>query len=220
LNDLSPAAVEAFEKMRNFTDSTVATASSSDKAKRSIDDLGAAMVSLGDTGFVRFMNEAAVQALTVEASFYAQAQSADSLAKSLNDMADSGTGNMEAMIRSAESARATMDLLDQTRLDSLQSAIDRARGSMDSLRESSEAALEAAQRALAQQQGDQRALIELDRKQKIAELDKQLAAAQAANDQESINKLQQALDLEQQTYELKKKVSLYNHFKGYLQTET
>lgn len=205
LNDLSPAAVEAFEKMRNFTDSTVATASSSDKAKRSIDDLGAAMVSLGDTGFVRFMNEAAVQALTVEASFYAQAQSADSLAQSLNDMADSGTGNMEAMIRSAESARATMDLLDQTRLDSLQSAIDRARGSMDSLRESSEAALDAARRALLQQQGDQRAILELDRKQKIAELDKQIAAAQAANDIESLSNLQKALDLEERTYNLKVK---------------
>ena len=205
LKALSPAAVEAFEKMRGFTDSAVATETSSDGAKRSIDELGAAMVSLGGTGFVRFMNEAAVQALTVEAAFYAQAQSADSLAQSLNEMADSGTGNMEAMIRSAESARATMDLLDKTRLDALQSAIDRARGAMDSLRESSEAALEAAQRALAQQQGDQRALIELDRKQKIAELDRQIAAAEAANDLESLANLQKALDLEERTYNLKLK---------------
>lgn len=205
LKALSPAAVEAFEKMRGFTRSTVEQSSSADRLDEAMAALGDTMRSLGDTGFAEFLNRMAFSAQRVEVAFLDQAQSAEQLAESLNAMADSGSGNMETMIRSAESAMATFDLLDKTRLDSLQSAIDRARGAMDSLRESSEAALEAAQRALAQQQGDQRAILELDRKRKIAELDQQIEAARAANDQESLSRLQQALELEERTYDLKKK---------------
>lgn len=76
---------------------------------------------------------------------------------------------------------------------------------MEQLRDASLSALDAAQRALLQEQGKQKELLELDLAQKKLELQRQINEARNAGDQEAIRNLQKALDLEEQTYQIKLK---------------
>lgn len=203
LYQLSPAAVKAFEDMRGFTRSTMEVEDTATAAKDALDQLG--QVPLGGTGFVRWMNEVAYAALKVKAEFYGQAQAAEDMAARIDQAMASNSGNLGALVREAESARGSFDLLDQARLDNLQQAIDAARGKMEQLRDASLSALDAAQRALLQEQGKQKELLELDLAQKKLELQRQINEARNAGDQEAIRNLQKALDLEEQTYQIKLK---------------
>lgn len=158
-----------------------------------------------DTGFVRWANTVALQALEIERSFLSQARSAEALTEALTKATETGGSNLERLIQTAENARQSMTLLDQTRLANLQQAIDAARDKMEQLRDASLSALEAAQRALLQEQGDQRALINLDFEQKKLALQQQINAAREAGDQEALRNLQKAIDLEEQAYAIRLK---------------
>jgi len=138
LNALSPAAVAAFEKLQGFTDSTVKSTDAATEARAALDRLGETISNLGDSGYVEWANQLAYKAQTIEARFWGQAEAAEAFEQQLNSLK---AGNqLEGLIRQAEDTRASFDLLDQTRLDQLNNAIDTAKGKMSALRDETEAA--------------------------------------------------------------------------------
>lgn len=215
LGALSPAAVQAFETQQKFTESTVETADAGQKATDALDALGQTMTNLGGSGFVRNMNETAAAAQRVEATFWGQAEAAEQVTAKLENLAETGTGNFDALIREATAAKVSFNLLDQARLDNLQQAIDAANSK---LREMQEEAQSAADRIaelnaeIAAEKGDTAAAdklkLELEQKQALAEVDDKLAEAQAANNaalialyEEQKRKLQELYDLKQRNLE-------------------
>lgn len=138
LNALSPAAVTAFEKLQGFTDSTVESTDATTEARAALDQLGETISNLGDSGYVEWANQLAYKAQTIEARFWGQAEAAEAFEQQLNSLK---AGNqLEGLIRQAEDTRASFDLLDQTRLDQLNNAIDTAKGKMSALRDETETA--------------------------------------------------------------------------------
>lgn len=215
LKALSPAAVQAFETQQKFAQSTADTADAGQKAAEALDALGQTMTHLGGTGFARQMNETAAGAQRVEATFWGQAEAAERVTAQLATLAETGAGNFGALIDEATAAKASFDLLDQSRLDNLQSAIDAANSK---LREMQDEAQSAADRIaelnaeIAAEKGDTAAAdklkLELEQKQALAEIDAKLAEAQRAQNRDLIalyeeqkRKLQELYDLRERNLE-------------------
>lgn len=215
LGALSPAAVQAFESQQQFTESTVKTATAGERAAEAIDALGHTMTNLGGSGFVRQMNETAAAAQQVEATFWGQADAAEQVTEQLENLAETGAGNFDALIREATAAKASFNLLDQARLDNLQQAIDAANSKLRQMQDEAKSAqdrIAELNAEIAAEKGDTAAAdqlqLELDRKRALAEAEKNLAAAQAANNAELIalyeeqkRKLQELYDLKQRNLE-------------------
>lgn len=215
LGALSPAAVQAFESQQQFTESTVKTATAGERAAEAIDALGHTMTNLGGSGFVRQMNETAAAAQQVEATFWGQADAAEQVTAQLENLAETGAGNFDALIREATAAKASFNLLDQARLDNLQQAIDAANSKLRQMQDEAKSAqdrIAELNAEIAAEKGDTAAAdqlqLELDRKRALAEAEKNLAAAQAANNAELIalyeeqkRKLQELYDLKQRNLE-------------------
>jgi len=124
LGDLSEASEETFRKVALDAD---ATRKSIAGATDATNLMRIATMNLAAGGIIRWANELAIQALKIELSFKGQAQSADRLSESLEKMADEGgvtAGAMAQLVRQAEAAKTSFNLLDQERLDRLQAAID------------------------------------------------------------------------------------------------
>lgn len=171
-------------------------------AADSSQELADAVAGLATGGYVEWANRVAIRALEIEQRFNGQKEAAERLAEQLQAMADGGRVNMAALAEATRGVSGQFDLLDQQRLDNLQSAIDRAKASMDALRQASEDALLAAQEELLQKQGDESGLLELQHKRQLLELQQQLNAARDAGDQTAIANLEKALAIRQRSYEL------------------
>jgi tape measure domain-containing protein len=202
LKSLSDAAYNAFLGERGAVTSIEGTADASKKAQAALDALGRTLSDGLGTGFVRDLNETAVQAQEVEARFWSQAAAAERLTQQLEVMANGGRVSLFALSEATRGVSGQFNLLDQQRLDNLQSAIDRAKASMDALRQASEDALLAAQEELLQKQGDEAGLLELQHKRQLLELQQQLNEARDAGDQTAIANLEKALAIRQRSYEL------------------
>lgn len=192
LGALSDKARQAFD---GYDESAQGAADSSQ-------ELADAVAGLATGGYVRWANEVAIRALEIEQRFNGQKESAQRLTEQLQSMADGGRVNMNALAEATRGVSGQFDLLDQQRLDNLQSAIDRAKASMDALRQASEDALLAAQEELLQKQGDEAGLLELQHKRQLLELQQQLNEARDAGDQTAIANLEKALAIRQRSYEL------------------
>ena len=118
---------------------------------------------------------------------------------------EQGEGGVQQLNKATHYADTAFNLLGDEDLSRLRAAIADAKSKMDDLRQASADALDEAQRALLQQQGNDLALAELDHKRTTLDLQKQLNTAQAAGDKDAIANLQQALQLQEQVYNLKAK---------------
>lgn len=151
----------------------------------------------------------------VRVKFYEQALQAQRLTEQLNAMAQSGRISMATIKEGAEGVSGAFDLLDQQRLDNLQSAIDAA---TDRLRQMQEAAARATDRLaevnaeIAREKGDdataERLRLELEQRQALAEVEANLAQARNEQNQELIrlyeeqkNKLRELYDLKERNLE-------------------
>lgn len=114
LGALSDKARQAFD---GYDESAQGAADSSQ-------ELADAVAGLAAGGYVRWANEAAIRALEIEQRFNGQAESAKRLTEQLQDMADGGRVNMAVLAKATRGVSGEFDLLDQQRLDTLQSAID------------------------------------------------------------------------------------------------
>lgn len=215
LNALSPAAVQAFEAQQKFTQSTVETADAGKKADDALDALGQTMTDLGGTGFARQMNETAAAAQEVEATFWGQAEAAERVTAQLETLAETGAGNFGALIESATAAKSTFDLLDQTRLDKLQGAIDAANAKLREMQAEAQSAqdrIAELNAEIAAEKGDtataDKLKLQLEQQQSLAEVEAKLAEARRAQNRELIalyeeqkRKLQELYDLKERNLE-------------------
>ena len=180
--------------------------------KRNEADTRVALTNMSD-GFVGWANKTALKALEVERSFLGQAAAAEQLAKQLEGAAQGAYGStvqIEQMIRTAESAKNSMNLLDDTRLNNLKSAIDSAKQKLEALRQEAEDAkneLESMNAELARERGDtyNADLIEaeLNYKEKLTDIEKKLAEAEAEHNTELINLYQKQKQVLEEIYNQK-----------------
>lgn len=206
LEALSPAARAAFDGFRDGADLANASLADLAEASRQTGDLLSQTVRVGGSGFVRWANDVAASALSIEQAFFDQKIAVQQAIDALDAYAEHGrftAQTQQALALATQDTRATFDLLNDTDLSQLQEAIDTARGKMEELRAAAQAALEEAQRALLQEKGDQAGVLELERKQRELELQTQINEAKAAGDAKALGDLQTALELEQEIYDLK-----------------
>ena len=159
-------------------------------------------------GFEEWARRTAVAADTVVTEFNAQKEAVGKATQALEDYTQTGkftAQTQQALNQEIDLTRGRFALLNNADLSKLQSSIDAAKSKMEALRQASEDALAAAQQALAQEQGDTLEVLRLQQKKDELDLQNKINEAKASGDQEAITNLQQALDLEQQTYDLKVK---------------
>lgn len=201
LTSLSAKAVNAFKTMRG---EIVPTGDELDQLQAITDKVGAAVarVPLSAGGFALFLNKITANANAVRQAFIDQARSAEQLAENLSKAGEGGAGAMQALIREAEFSKEQFNLLDDTRLSNLQSAIDSANDKLREMQDEADAAqarlLELDAR-LARARGDDAAADRIDQQkqqaEELADIEKQLADARAEQNQTKIRQLEQELAL-------------------------
>jgi chromosome segregation ATPase len=87
---------------------------------------------------LRWANEVAIRALEIEQRFNGQKEAAQRLTEQLQEMADGGQINMNALALATRGVSGQFDLLDQQRLDNLQSAIDAANAKLRQMQQEAE----------------------------------------------------------------------------------
>lgn len=215
LQALSPAARAAFDGVQ----------SGADNATDSVKGITAAMQenlteqgriqSSGGQGFIAWANEVAGKALDIEAAFLGQKQRLLELIETLNKYADTGemTGLVQqSMIQSSSDLDKQFSLLNDQDLSTLRSALADANDKLQKMQDEAQSAkdkLSELNAEYAAEKGDQatsdRLKTQLEQRQALAEAEKNLAAAQQANNRELIALYQQQIDKINQLYDLKLK---------------
>ena len=152
-------------------------------------------------GFTRWALELEQKSLQVQKAFFAQAVAMDDLVASVN----AGSYSMGDLATLSQRAASRFNLLDQQRLDGLQSAIESARNKLDSLNSSADNTLNSLRQRLAEISGDteeaQRIQYEVERKR----LQEQLEQARQAGADEAAADYQQSLDTLEKIYQIEQK---------------
>lgn len=207
LQALSPAAREAFDGFAQGADLARGGIEALDRAlAKNLEEQGK-LTGLGG-GFVQWANQVADKALDIEAAFLGQARAVEGLIDRLGSVGNA-TG-LDILIRQAEMSREHFGLLDQQRLDNLQSAIDAAN---DRLRQMQDEAADARQ-AIAElnaeilaEQGNTAAADALRRQieeeQRLAELEAARAQAQAEQNAELVRLIDEQIRKTKELYDLK-----------------
>jgi TP901 family phage tail tape measure protein len=138
-----------------------------------------------------WMDETAIRALQVEKSFYAQAASL----QALTDQYQRGQLTAQQFVDASERSRVSTNLLGQEQMRPLRDALDDANRRLQSLRDNAEDTLSSLQDELDQLQGKQDEIEKRRREKQKADIQTQLAAANAAGDKTAAADLQQALAL-------------------------
>lgn len=199
LSGLSDAAVAEFKRMRGetvaTTDDIEALTQKTEALDRSIGRVGVG------SGMVGFLTQIAADSNAVSKAFLGQAIAAENLTEQLNRIGEAGGatgGAMEYLIRQAENSGEQFRLLDQTRLDNLSAALDKAN---DKLREMQQATQDAQDRLaelnaeLLESRGeDEKAALlrqQLDYQQALAEIENQRQTAELTGNRELLDILNQ-----------------------------
>lgn len=214
LSKIGDKAVDAFRRMRG---EAVSSGDDLDALAQHIAQVEQNLASsrTGQDRFTAWLQQIAVDTLTVEKAFLGQAQAAESLTERLEQVGNGAAisaGGMEQLIRQAQVSKDGFDLLDDTRLSKLQSAIDAAN---DKLREMHDITQSARERLaelnaeILEEQGmDQKAALlrqQIDYEQQLKEIEQQRSEAQTAGNNELLrilseqeNKLRTLNDLKVQ----------------------
>lgn len=204
--DLSDAALVAFNRLQNINAIDTSPAVGSIDAMRAaviaahdrINDL--AFADFGDFIGVRtFMVETARNAAEVEAAFFNQKVALEDLLQQYNE----GRISLSSFTARAEDLKRNMDLLDDTSLDNLQSAIDQANESLARLRDTARDTVDSLRTELDRLQGNTEAIEKRQYEQRRRELEEQLSLTQRARDQEATRDAQEALDIAEDIYRIK-----------------
>lgn len=178
---LSEAAVAEFKRLRGeivpVTDDLEALRDKAEKLDAALSRVGVA------DGMVAYLSGITRTANDVNKAFLGQAEAAERLTEQLNRIGETGgaaAGAMEHLIRQAENSGEQFRLLDQTRLDNLSAALDKAN---DKIRE--------------MQQETQ------DAQDRLAELNAELLESRGENEKAEL--LRQQLDYQQQLAEIERR---------------
>ncbi len=202
---LSTAARNLFEQRTGMQNFAKDAETAKDSLARVDQELGRVASSLGRVGahegFTRWALELEQKSLQVQKAFFAQAVAMDDLVASVN----AGSYSMGDLATLSQRAASRFNLLDQQRLDGLQSAIESARNKLDSLNSSADNTLNSLRQRLAEISGDteeaQRIQYEAERKR----LQEQLEQARQAGADEAAADYQQSLDTLEKIYQIEQK---------------
>lgn len=199
LAELSAAALDAFDALQGIkkadtgidTSSLDKTAESLQKAKDRALELQGALDLEGSraSGFGRWMMETFVRSEQVKVSYLEQKRALQSLMQSY----ESGSMSTEAFARSAASARRNLDLLDESDLSGLESAIEAANQKMRQMGESTRGTLESLQMELLQLKGTEEEIEKARFASRRRDLQAQQAEARQSGDGSAVANLQAAL---------------------------
>lgn len=203
VTELSAAARNLFEEKiggNAFVDESVSASEALEQARQRVDELASARRRLMSSSLAAWFADTALAAAEVKQQFYEQAVAMDSLIERVN----SGSLSLDQLDSVAARATNQFNLLDNERLQGLQSAIDAARTKIESLNSSAESTLNSLRQRLADISGDteeaQRLQYEAERKRLQEQLDQAREAgadsaaadyARALEQLEKINKIEQ-----------------------------
>jgi tape measure domain-containing protein len=145
-------------------------------------------VSIDFTGISTFARKAVIAGKQAQAAYYGQRIELLKMVDALNAAESGNVG----LIRSAERAANSMNLMNDQDLGVLKSAIDLAKSSMDSLRDSAQSTLDTLQDELDGYLGRQDEIEKRRYQQELADIKAQLAKAERTGDQALINQLREA----------------------------
>lgn len=194
---LSAAALAAYDKLRGVatvdlsmdTDGLEATTRSLQLAREELGRLQAQANTVGMSSLGRWMTQSQVQSQQLQVQYLAQKASLQRLMEGYED----GSITLEGFVRSAGSARGSLNLLDKSDLSSLDSALESAKQRMEQLGDSTRGTLESLQMELLQLQGTQEEIERARFESRRNELRAQQAEAQKSGDSASVGNLRKAL---------------------------
>lgn len=199
LAELSAAALDAFDALQGIkkadagidTSSLDKTSESLQKAKDRALELQGALDLEGSraSGFGRWMMETFVRSEQVKVSYLEQKRALQSLMQSY----ESGSMSTEAFARSAANMRRNLDLLDESDLSGLESAIEAANQKMRQMGESTRGTLESLQMELLQLKGTEDEIEKARFASRRRDLQAQQAEARQSGDGTAAANLQAAL---------------------------
>ena len=201
---LSPAALEAYEKINQVTEADVRTLSDDVEALKhnlsqtteELTDMGDRFIGLDVTGLGEWMYDTRKASLQVKESFLEQKIAFEELM----DTYENGEISAESFASSARKAADEMDLLDQQDLDRLNRALEQAERSMESLRNSTRSTLENLEDELDRLEGNTAAIERRRYEARKRDLEQQLKQARQSGDSQAISNLQRALSLNSQVF--------------------
>lgn len=196
LAELSDAALRAFDSLQGLssaelkldTSSVESTEKSLEQIRQSLADIGS-ISEVGMGGFGRWAVSLRRNSLQMQEATLEQKQSL----LELLDEVDRGDTNLQNFLTRATAARNSLGLLNDSDLRQLEGAIDSARQRMQQFQEGSKQTLTSLQEELAGLRGEQEALDRSKFAGRKADLQKQIADAQAAGDPEALQNLQRAM---------------------------
>ena len=194
---LSAAALAAYDKLRGIstvdlsmdTSGLEATTRSLEKAREELGKLQAQASTVGLSSLGRWMTQSQVQSQQLQVQYLAQKASLQRLMEGYED----GSITLEGFVRSAGSARGSLNLLDKSDLSSLDSALASAKQRMEQLGDSTRGTLASLQMELLQLQGTQEEIERARFESRRNELRAQQAEAQKSGDSASVGNLRKAL---------------------------
>ena len=169
------------------------------KVEQRIDELNSARQRLMSSSFGAWFADTALASAEVERQFYAQAVAMERLQEEV----ESGAYSMADLDAIAGRAANRFDLLDEQRLQGLQTAIDTAKAKVQQLSDSLADTVSSLRQEIAGLEGDTLEVERLRNQERILELEEQLQRARDLGDQEAIRRAQEALQLQQKAYKIR-----------------
>jgi len=200
LSSLSEGAVAEFKRMRG---EIVPTGDALDVVRQRIDQTEQALGRMGTSGdtTAAYLSQITRDANEVQKAFLGQAEATERFIEQLNQVGQGGQfagEGLETLIRQAQESKEQFKLLDDSRLDQLQAAIDAANDKLREMQEETQSARDRLAELNAeileeQGQGQQAELLrqQLDYQQQLAELEAQRQAATMTGNRELLELLGQ-----------------------------
>ncbi len=203
LAQMSAAALEAYDRLRGISTTSVGIDTSGLEATRAslrgvVDQLEAVKAAQGEliakgrqNGLSAWQLEATRSSLEVQQAYLGQKASL----QSLMDRYDSGEMSLRSFISAAKGAASGLNLLEDADLSGLQSALASAEQRMQALGDSTRNTLEGLQSELDQLRGNEEAAEARRFAQRQRELQAQLEEARASGDSEATSNISRALSV-------------------------
>ena len=207
LAEMSDAALEAFDRLRGIstvdmemdTSGLDATRESLQRATRALAEMKGAANTVGMSGFGIWMTETLLQSQQLQVQFLAQKQSLQSLMEGY----EAGSISLESFIERGKRARNGLNLLNDSDLRGLESALASAEQRMRSLGDASRNTLDQLRNELDQMRGNQEAVDARNFASRRRDLEAQRAEAQAAGNNQAAADIGRAIatlrEIEQET---------------------
>ena len=208
LGQMSDAAVQAFESMQGVDQSS--TGNAQDDIASLKHQLEAAQaeaqrlsetISADPTGIDSWLTKTGANAAYIKAQFLEQKIALLELMEAY----EQGKISMEGFVSQGKTAANTMSLLDQQSLDQLNRSIQQAEAGMERLADSSQSTLESLQNELDRLQGKNEQIEQRQYQARQRQLQSELEEAEANGDSRAKQNLLQALSLNSQVYDEKRR---------------